>query len=180
MLYQGYSNVSEADLQNAVREFNCLNIKERVVSHIYEDSELRKHPKINEIITESANNFDAELREGELESKYLQRMENMKTESKQETLKAIHQFFQEPQESQNVSSNFAPLQQPELPPVLTSENRKSASSLINQNPATVLENRESASSLINQNSRQPNQTFVPINSTSANNLDSEPQRNQRG
>lgn len=104
MIYRACSNASEADLYNAVAEFNSINIDERVANHVFDDSELRKHPKIEELISNSATKFDTELQQGETSAQYNQRLKDMQTEAKESALQSISQFFQE---SRNVSSNSA-------------------------------------------------------------------------
>ncbi len=126
MLYQRCSNVSEQDLGNAVAEFNLIKIDERIANHIFEDSELRKHPEIDRIIASSATKFDDELPQGEPDLKYLQRMKEAQTEAKQAALSSISQFFQE---SRNISSNSA--------------SSSSSSSAYNSNHEAINENLES-------------------------------------
>ena len=109
MLYRSYLNVSEQDLINAVAEFNQRNADGAlVINHIFEDSELRKHPKIKELIASSATKFGTELQKNETRAEYEKRLEEAKTEDKQITLQAINQFFQKSLLAENSTQISAP------------------------------------------------------------------------
>lgn len=102
-------NIVEQDLLNAVAEFNHRNADEAlVINHIFDDSELREHPKIKELIASSATKFDTELQKNETRAEYEKRLEEAKTEDKQITLQAINQFFQKSLLAENSTQISAP------------------------------------------------------------------------
>jgi hypothetical protein len=96
-----------------------------VINHIFDDSELRKHPEIDRIIASSATKFDIELQENETSAEYEKRLREAQTEARQVALASISQLFQE---SRNISSNSA---------------SSSSSSAYNSNHEAINENLES-------------------------------------
>jgi Leucine-rich repeat (LRR) protein len=79
MLYQRCSNVTDKDLESAKEEFQASDPELLTAKHLYEDGMLRKHPFVQEIITEvsSREEFSAEEKEGENSQEYQARVNTL-------------------------------------------------------------------------------------------------------